>query len=215
MTNDLNIILNTFLKTITIPSTTEIKTTNCRLKTKTQPNKKKNRPMDLTMKSKKLQALTKAELVERCKEKNLNCYGTKFDMVQRLISTEKVGVVHKIHHKIPQIVIRKDPLNGYYIHEESDLVFDVNERKVTGKKQNDGTISSLTYRDIQQCLKYKFKYILPENLAGVIMTSNKCNDNNDLLLENRLKEIEENTGSNREEEEVGDDEEEDMEEGNT
>lgn len=203
MTNDLNVILKAFLHSI--PSTGK----NCRLKTKTQPNKKKNRPMDLTMKAKKLQTLSKAELVEKCKEKNLNCYGTKFDMVQRIISTEKVGIVNKIHHKIPQIIIKKDASNAYYIHEESHLVFDINDKKVIGKKQKDGTVSSLTYRDIQQCLKYKFKYILPENLAGMIMTSsNKCSDNNDILLENRLKEIEDNTGSNNEAEEVDDDEEE-------
>lgn len=116
------------------------------------------------MTPKKLQALTKQELMEMCRERNMNCYGTKFDMVQRLLSSEKKGILQEIKHSIPAIRLYKDTASNVFVHPETGLVFDPNERKVVGRR-DDGKIVGLTYKDIQTCLRYKFRYVLPTNLA--------------------------------------------------
>ena len=44
------------------------------------------------------------------------------------------------------------------------LVFSKLDKNVIGKQNEDGTIIELTKNDIELCNKFKFKYILPENL---------------------------------------------------
>lgn len=149
------------------------------------------------MNARKLQSLTKQDLIEKCKEQNINCYGTKFDMVQRLLASEKNGVVNDIKHSIPSIIIEKDPQTGKHIHVQSSLVFDAKEKRVVAKKSPDGALRPLQYEDIKQCLKYKFRYVLPENLAleDSCPSSSLAKEENlvsrDEVLEKRLKEIEE------------------------
>lgn len=158
------------------------------------------------MNVKKLQALTKHDLIEKCKEQNINCYGTKFDMIQRLLASEKNGVINEIKHSIPPIIIEKDPTTGKHIHVQTSLIFDPQEKRVVAKKGQDGSIHPLQYDDIKQCLKYKFRYLLPENLAVDDHHEKISGDENgkksssemasrDEVLEKRLKEIEEETSS--------------------
>lgn len=186
------------------------------------------------MNAKKLQSLTKNDLIEKCKELNLNCYGTKFDMVQRIMGSQKTGVITDIKHSIPPIKIEKDPETGSYIHSATSLVFDPLDKRVIARKEKDGKLRSLRYEDIKICLKYKFRYLLPENLAadendspsgdtvssdeekGGSKSSNRPSnvetDCQDTLLEKRLLEIENETrqdghvDDDEEEEEVEDDE---------
>jgi len=140
--------------------------------------------------TKKLQSLKKQELVELCKEQNINCYGTKLDMIQRLLSCEKGGVISKIKHEIKPIIIKK--ISGRYIHEPTGLVFDEEERVVIGKLTPTGMID-LDYKDIQTCLLYKFRYILPENLTTNIQVVDKLEDER---LKERLHSIETTTNQN-------------------
>ena len=157
-------------------------------KLKTLINKKKMRTTkdDNKTETKKLQSLSKSKLIELCKEQNINAYGTKYDMIQRLLSSQKKGIIQELKHHIPMIYIRKDN-DGHYVHEETELIFDPTEKKVIGKK-NDGKIMSLTYNDIQMCLKYKFKYHLPQNLHDhIYIHSDNTQDN---YFKNRLNQIE-------------------------
>jgi hypothetical protein len=181
------------------------------------------------MNAKKLQTLTKNDLIEKCKELNLNCYGTKFDMVQRIMGSQKKGIITDIKHTIPPIKIEKDPETGSYIHFPTSLVFDPLDKRVIARKENDGKLRSLRYEDIKICLKYKFRYLLPENLAAeendtlsgdtVSSDEERSKSSNrsknvdtfcqDTILEKRLLEIENDT---RQDAHVDDDDEEDEEE---
>jgi hypothetical protein len=117
--------------------------------------------------------LSKKDLIEKCKEKNVNSYGTKFELIQRLLVKDKNGVIQEIKHTIPPIYIQKK--NDMYIHEDTQFVFDITDKKVIGK-WNDNKIHLLSYDDIQLCLKYKFKYELPENLSFSISKKNQTDD---------------------------------------
>ena len=44
------------------------------------------------------------------------------------------------------------------------LIFDQASHKVIGKQNKNGTIDQLTDDDIETCNKYKFPYVLPQNL---------------------------------------------------
>ena len=46
------------------------------------------------------------------------------------------------------------------------LYFSKLDKKVIGKQNEDGTIRELNKNDIEICNKFKFKYIIPENLNG-------------------------------------------------
>ena len=199
-------------------------------------NKKVERKMTSSSKqthamtAKRLQALSKQELIERCRERNVNCYGTKFDMVQRLLSADRKGVLQEIRHKISPVHIKK--VGGQYVHEESGLIFDPRERRVIGRRGEDGNVMSLRYNDIQTCLRYKFRYVLPPNLAEsrarihsedeaekaesvkVAMTTatTKTTKTEDDALMQRLQEIEEGVGVVKDDDVDVEDEEEVVEE---
>jgi hypothetical protein len=137
---------------------------------------------------KKLQTLSKADLIKMCQEKNINAYGTKFEMVQRIVSSEKKGIIQEIKHHIPMIYITKDD-SGNYVHEDTRLVFDPKEKRVIFKKSSEGQMLPLSYHDIQLCLKYKFKYKLPENLTDNL-TIHESKQDLDESFKKRLEEIE-------------------------
>jgi hypothetical protein len=120
-------------------------------------------------KPKKLQTLSKNELVLMCQEKNLSTRGTKFDMVQRLTALEKPGILAVIHNALPTLVIHRK--NGRLVHDVTQLVLDneINRRVIGRLDGND--VRPLQYEDIQTCLLYKFKYVLPENLSSSLTTS--------------------------------------------
>ena len=122
--------------------------------------------------------LSKAELVEMCKAKKLKTSGTKQELVDRLsgeettitksVSTKtekKVSppIIKKLIEKIPSIQIRRNKFDNFE-HEETSFLFNNKTQKVYGKQNKDGSVSDLTYEDINLCNKYKFSYYIPENL---------------------------------------------------
>lgn len=102
---------------------------------------------------------SRTDLIRMCKEKNLNCSGTKHDMAVRLIGgQEKAAVV--IEPIVKKIVIRR---NGAGLWEYDGLVFDDNSRNVVGRWE-DGVLQPLRRADIEKCKQYKFRYTLPQVL---------------------------------------------------
>ena len=126
-----------------------------------------------------LSKMTKNELVDLCKAKGYKVTGTKSELIERLTSLPKEIVVtervrEKIVTKEPEIVkqliahvptvpIRKNVF-GNYEHPETSLIFDDKTKKVIGKQNDDGTVSSITRSDIDMCNKFKFQYEIPLNL---------------------------------------------------
>lgn len=150
--------------------------------------------------------LTKAELVERCKDANVPPFGTKSDMVQRIIAAQKPGVVSAIRHSIPPITIEKHAPSDAYVHHDTQLVFDPQEKHVVGRLEND-RVRPLRCEDVHLCLKYKFRYVLPENLGA--SSANATMTTLDQRLERRLQEISDQT---QQEEQRNDDDVDDEEE---
>lgn len=169
--------------------------------------------------------LGRGELVEMCKTKGLKVGGTKNDLATRIQqfnenktnnifksssngNEQKTGsgagagalVINKLVEKIPVIEIKKNKFGNYEHydkHSNTFLVFDNKTHKAYGKQNSDGTISKLTKDDIDTCNKYKFSYVLPDNL----------DDDEDEEIE-----YEEEVVEGEEEEEVDDDDEEEEEE---
>ena len=145
------------------------------------------------MNQKQLMSLSKKDLIEKCTAKQLDTKGTKFDLVKRLMTTTEQSILHTIMHNTPVIVVKQD-LQGHFVHHETLLVFDNNSQHVIGRKEHvDGDkIYPLTYTDIQNCLRYKFKYKLPENLAENLENRPSQKNKsllNDEYLHKRLLEI--------------------------
>ena len=125
-----------------------------------------NQPDPLLMK------MTKKELEQLCKTRNLKVTGTKTELIERLMETNsktdktdltQTSITKKLVEKIPKIEIKKNKF-GNYEHLETSLVFDNNAQKIYGKQNPDGSISDLTPEDIDLCNKYKFSYVIPMNL---------------------------------------------------
>lgn len=103
---------------------------------------------------------TKAQLVKACREKGLPVTGTKHDLAGRILGVARDQTVEKL----PQIVIRiAKNEHGNYCHNDSKLVFDTNKR-VIGVQLPDGSVRGLTRRDILECHRYKFGYVMPVRL---------------------------------------------------
>lgn len=167
---------------------------------------------NLMMNQKQLMALSKKDLIEKCNVKQLDTKGTKFDLVKRLLTTSDDSIINTITHNTPVIIVEQD-LQGHYVHRESMLVFDHVSEIVIGKKDqwNADKILPLAYNDIQNCLRYKFRYKMPENLAENVeivrdKQSMKFNDEN---LHKRLLEIRNPTKNDFDDDEDDDIEEED------
>ena len=127
---------------------------------------------------KELENLTKSQLIEMCKTKNVKVSGTKNELIKRILDSEsqvstvptteptKVStqIIKKLVEKIPKLEIKRNSA-GYYVHEETSFVFDTKSQKVYGKlTTTNNNIEELTSEDIDICNKYKFSYILPNNL---------------------------------------------------
>ena len=155
-----------------------------------------------------LSKLTKNELIEMCKTKNIktNSKNTKSELIDMLKNTQsKVSIntdsiTKKLIATIPTISIKRNKFNNYE-HEETSFVFNNKEKKVYGKQKSDGTIEPLTKKDIDLCNKYKFSYYIPDNL-----NENKNIDNND--FEEELEEEVDDEEDVEEVEELEDEEEE-------
>lgn len=124
----------------------------------------------------------KFELQALCKKRGVRSTGTKAQLIGYLQgkkpsspkskkSSEKKSsekkkesnLVKNIIKKVPVIAIRKNQY-GNHEHPESHLVFDNKLKKVIGVQQDDGTVLSLTKSDIDTCNKFKFEYVIPDNL---------------------------------------------------
>ena len=130
------------------------------------------------------------ELKALCKQRKLKCSGNKTELIALLLGkspssptkkpsspakksvnpTKKIvkddtekPVIKKLTPSVPTIPIRRNQFNNHE-HPETGLVFCRKIKKVIGKQQDDGSISSLTTEDIENCNKFKFEYVLPENL---------------------------------------------------
>lgn len=119
-----------------------------------------------------LSKLTKSEIMEMCKAKNIKVSGTKNELIDRLMecnnkTPSQIPINKKLIEKIPKIEIKKNA-HGNYEHLESSLVINNKTQKVYGKQNKDGTISDLTPEDIDLCNKYKFSYEIPANLEKKI-----------------------------------------------
>lgn len=101
---------------------------------------------------------SKSDLMKLCKDRNLDVKGTKFELGMRLIGKKKR--VYPIHP--PTIIIYRNQF-GHYEHQRTGFLFN-SEKRVFGKQNEDGTISSLQSDDIMTCRQYKFQYEVPELL---------------------------------------------------
>lgn len=118
-----------------------------------------------------LTKLTKPELEKMCKSKGLKIKGTKSELIELLSNDEckktilksQESINTKLVAKVPSIAIKRNKFNNYE-HEETSFVFDNKEKKVYGKQNSDGSILQLTKDDINLCNKYKFAYVIPDNL---------------------------------------------------
>lgn len=154
-----------------------------------------------------LSKLTKLELMEMCKTKNIktNSKNTKSDLIDMLknnetkVSINTESITKKLIATIPTISIKRNKFNNYE-HEETSFVFNNKEKKVYGKQKSDGTVEPLSKKDIDLCNKYKFSYYIPDNL-----NENKNIDNDD--FEDELEEVDEEEDV-EEVEEIEDEEEE-------
>ena len=125
---------------------------------------------------KELAILTRNELVEMCKTKKLKHSGTKNELIQRIMLSEKevktqplitqqnlVVNTPKLITKPAPVVLTKNKF-GNFEDAETHFVFNEKTKKVFGKQNPDGSISSLTVEDINICNKFKLAFDVPTNL---------------------------------------------------
>jgi hypothetical protein len=134
---------------------------------------------------------TVPELKAMCKANKLSTGGKKQDLIDRLVSMVNKGSIgastqdnvtdesqvavpsapkkkKRSPNRMPNIPISSIQIkkndHGNYEHPETKLIFDKESKQVIGKQQDDGTISTLTEEDIQQCDQFKFTYKIPEKI---------------------------------------------------
>jgi hypothetical protein len=105
----------------------------------------------------------KTDLVKMCKEKNLDCNGTKYDMVIRILNIEKKEIPIASNESPLILRIKKNTFNNY-THDESSMVFDQHTKRVIGVQLPNGNVRPLQRNDIEICQKYKFQFDLPTSL---------------------------------------------------
>ena len=129
---------------------------------------------------KELAILTRNELVEMCKTKKLKHSGTKNELIQRIMLSEKEvktqplmtqqGLVNTAAAAAPKLITKPAPVVltknkfGNFEDAETHFVFNEKTKKVFGKQNPDGSISSLTVEDINICNKFKLAFDVPTNL---------------------------------------------------
>jgi hypothetical protein len=139
----------------------------------------------------KIMGATVPELKAMCKANKLSTGGKKQDLIDRLVSMVNKGSIgastqdsvadesqvaapsapkkkKRSPNRMPNIPISSIQIkkndHGNYEHPETKLIFDKESKQVIGKQQDDGTISTLTEEDIQQCDQFKFTYKIPEKI---------------------------------------------------
>jgi len=174
---------------LTLNGKIEKHTTSSKKETK-EEKKEEKEEVDLTIEM--VVNANVATLKKYCKAKGLKCGGKKAELVERLtefierdpslfsqvnerksqnqnqirIETKlkkpkKSKVVENIKNQVNVFQIRKNEFDNHE-HAETRLVF--REGNVVGTQNDDGTVSELTTDDIDTCNKYKFPYVIGENL---------------------------------------------------
>ena len=190
----------------------------------------KNSPIELNNKKENvinssLSSLSRNELVELCKLKNLKITSrtTKSQLIELLSKedskiSEKINkiekppeesknVIKKLVAQIPKISIKRNKFNILQ-HDETLFVFTDKDKRVYGKQNSDGSIKPLTKDDIDLCNKFKFLYSIPDNLDTKDSLKNVELDE----LDEEVEEVEEEVDEDDEDEEDVVEEEEDFEE---
>lgn len=172
-----------------------------------------------------LEKLNKSELIEICRSKQLKVSGTRSELVNRILDFDKQKsstqplfkqssavppppVLKKLIEKIPPIKIEKNAF-GNFVHKETSFVINEHTQKVYGKENKDGTINDLTSADIDICNKYKFSYVIPNNLDKKVDILDVKVDELDDDLEEELEEDDDDELLEEEEVEEEEEEEED------
>lgn len=142
------------------------------------PKVNKDNQNDLLNKE-SLNKLTVPDLKVMLSNKGLKVSGTKVELIDRLLASSTSGAkgenegVSKNTSKPTRSEV-KTPISqpifqlrrnnfGNYEHEETHLVFN-SDKKVIGMQKQDGKIEPLCKLHVDLCNKYKFEYIIPENL---------------------------------------------------
>jgi hypothetical protein len=136
--------------------------------------------------------MTVVELQALCKVRGLKSSGKKQDLIDRLIGKESAPsatkpatsasttapskkkpttatedavpkVVKQVQSTLQPVSIKKNSF-GNFEHNETGFVFDKITQKVIGRQNKSGSIDPLNDADIEVCNKFKFKYVIPENL---------------------------------------------------
>jgi len=172
----------------------------------------------------KILSMNVPELKALCKKKGLKATGKKQELLALILKGETgpspvktevkpakskspvtPTVVKKLSNACSTIALRKNS-HGNHEHPETSFVFDPKTKKVIGKQNDNGKVDPLTEEDIDTCNKYKFSYVLPDNL-----------DSNTKLEDEHVEELDEEedevieSDDELEEEELIDDEEPELE----
>ena len=173
-----------------------------------------NTPVSIPASNPELEKLSKKELTELCKNKNLKVSGTRNDLIARIIeydtkliqkNTPQNNIVKKLTEKLPKLELTKNEF-GFFEHPETKFVFDTKTQKVFGKQNQNGSVDELDAEDIETCKKFKFLYNIPLNLDKKINVLDVKVDELDDELE--VEELDEEELCEYEEELVDDEEEE-------
>ena len=78
-------------------------------------------------------------------------------------TTANSNVVQKMLKENPVFTARKNNF-GNVENSETVFVFDIKTNQVIGKQRDDGKVDDLTEEDIEVCKKFKFTYVIPDNL---------------------------------------------------
>lgn len=131
--------------------------------------------------------MSKNELVVTCKKLNLITKGNKEQLIERIVKSvgnntnfdtksepkktknkknkTNFSLIDKIREKVEKNIIKVSKNRfGNFTHSETNFIFDKNTKSVIGKQQKDGTVKSLTGKDIEDCKYYNFSYIVPTDL---------------------------------------------------
>lgn len=166
------------------------------------------------------------ELKAMCKKKGLKATGKKEELLALLLKGETgstpdkpevkpaktkspvtATVVKKLSNANSTVAIRRN-VHGNHEHPETSFVFDPKTKKVTGKQNENGKVEPLTEEDIDICNKYKFSYVLPDNLDSKAKLEDEHVDELDDEEDDEVIESDDEL----DEEELIDDEEPEMEE---
>ena len=151
--------------------------------------------------NKKYSKMKKTELVSICESKKLNSKGTKQELINRIIKKEVKGedIVEKLDMSLNSIVIKKNKF-GNYLHSPTKFVFNKDTKCVIGKEIENGEVLSLDANDIDICNKYKFKYVMPDDL-----NVNKNNEDDEDIIDDDDDDMSEDDEEDEEEEEEDED----------